>query len=42
VKLFGDDLGVLVEKANEIARVAGSIRGMRDSRVDRVGGQTLL
>ena len=42
VKLFGDDLGVLVEKANEIARVAGSIRGMRDSRVDRVGGQQYM
>ncbi|MCC6588614.1 MAG: efflux RND transporter permease subunit [Bryobacterales bacterium] len=42
VKLFGDDLGVLVEKANEIARVAGSIRGIRDSRVDRVGGQQYM
>jgi len=42
VKLFGDDLGVLVEKANEIARVAGTIRGMRDSRVDRVGGQQYM
>lgn len=42
VKLFGDDLGVLIQKANEIARVAGTIRGMRDSRVDRVGGQQYL
>ena len=42
VKLFGDDLDVLVEKANEIARVAGTIRGLRDTRVDRVGGQQYL
>ncbi len=42
VKLFGDDLAVLVAKANEIARVAGSVRGMRDSRIDRVGGQQYL
>ncbi len=42
VKLFGDDLDVLIEKANEIARVAHSVRGFRDSRVDRVGGQQYL
>jgi cobalt-zinc-cadmium resistance protein CzcA len=42
VKLFGDDLDVLVQKANEIARVAGTIRGLRDTRVDRVGGQQYL
>ncbi len=42
VKLFGDDLDVLINKANEIARVAGTIRGMRDTRIDRVGGQQYL
>src|SRR4051794_9039151 len=42
VKLFGDDLDVLIEKVNEIARVAHSVRGFRDSRVDRVGGQQYL
>jgi cobalt-zinc-cadmium resistance protein CzcA len=42
VKLFGDDLAVLVDTANEIARVASTIAGMRDSRVDRVGGQQYL
>ena len=42
VKIFGDDLNKLVEKANEIARVAASVRGMRDTRVDRVGGQQYL
>lgn len=42
VKLFGDDLDLLIEKANHISRVASSIRGMRDTRVDRVGGQQYL
>jgi cobalt-zinc-cadmium resistance protein CzcA len=42
VKLFGDDLDILVEKANEIAKVASTIPGMRDTRVDRVGGQQYL
>src|SRR3954451_4239132 len=42
VKLFGDDLDVLIDKANDIARVAHSVRGFRDSRVDRVGGQQYL
>lgn len=42
VKLFGDDLDVLIERANHIATVARSIRGFRDSRVDRVGGQQYL
>src|SRR3954447_12649055 len=42
VKLFGDDLDVLIDKANDIARVAHSVRGFRDSRVDRVGGQQSL
>lgn len=42
VKIFGDDLETLVEKANQVARVASTIRGMRDSRIDRVGGQQYL
>lgn len=42
VKIFGNDLNLLVEKANEIARVAGTIEGMRDTRIDRVGGQQYL
>ena len=42
VKIFGDDLKVLLAKANEVARVAARIRGIRDSRVDRVGGQQYL
>jgi cobalt-zinc-cadmium resistance protein CzcA len=42
VKVFGDDLNVLIAKAQEIAKVASSIRGTQDTRVDRVGGQQYL
>ncbi|MGE5522662.1 MAG: efflux RND transporter permease subunit [Rhodospirillaceae bacterium] len=42
VKLFGDDLEVLREKADDIARVARSVHGMRDLRVERIGGQQYL
>jgi cobalt-zinc-cadmium resistance protein CzcA len=42
VMLYGDDLELLVQKANEIAKVATSIQGTQDTRVDRVGGQQYL
>ncbi len=42
VMLYGDDLEILAEKARDIARVAGTIRGTQDTRVDRVGGQQYL
>jgi cobalt-zinc-cadmium resistance protein CzcA len=42
VKLFGDDLQALRVKADEIARVAGTVRGVRDMRVERIGGQQYL
>jgi heavy metal efflux system protein len=42
VKVFGDDLDVLIKKANQIASVARQVRGFRDVRVDRVGGQQYL
>jgi cobalt-zinc-cadmium resistance protein CzcA len=42
VKIFGDDLDQLIGKANEVAKIARSIRGLRDTRVDRVGGQQYL
>ncbi len=42
VMLYGDDLDLLVAKANEIAKVASSIHGTQDTRVDRVGGQQYL
>jgi heavy metal efflux system protein len=42
VKIFGDDLDVLIEKAQQVAQVATTIRGTQDTRVDRVGGQQYL
>ncbi len=42
VKIFGDDLDTLIEKAREVAKVASGIQGTQDTRVDRVGGQQYL
>ncbi|MEZ0231442.1 MAG: efflux RND transporter permease subunit [Methylophilaceae bacterium] len=42
VKIFGSDIAVLKAKADEIARVAGSIDGATDMRVDKVTGQQYL
>jgi cobalt-zinc-cadmium resistance protein CzcA len=42
VKIFGDDLNTLVAKAQEIAKVASTVSGTEDTRVDRVGGQQYL
>jgi len=42
VKVFGDDLAVLKDKADMIARVAAGIRGAQDLRVERITGQQYL
>ena len=42
IKLFGDDMGLLKLKADAIAKVATSIKGARDLRVERVTGQQYL
>jgi cobalt-zinc-cadmium resistance protein CzcA len=42
VKLFGDDLEVLRRKADEIADVLGTVRGVRDIKVEQVFGQPYL
>jgi cobalt-zinc-cadmium resistance protein CzcA len=42
VKVFGDDLDRLKAVAEDIARVARNVQGMRDMRVERVGGQQYL
>ena len=42
VKIFGDDLQRLKEVGDEIARVAGGIRGAQDLRVERITGQQYL
>lgn len=42
VKIFGDDLQTLLARARDVARVAGTIRGTGDIKVDRVAGQQNL
>ena len=42
IKLFGEDLAVLRQKSEEIARVLNGIPGTRDLRLDRVSGQPYL
>ncbi|WP_367026386.1 CusA/CzcA family heavy metal efflux RND transporter [Methylococcus sp. ANG] len=42
IKLFGDDLSVLKEKGDEIAKVLKDIKGTKDLRVERVTGQQYL
>lgn len=42
IKLFGDDLGVLADKAAEIAGVVGGVRGAADVQVDQVSGAPQL
>ncbi|GGC15854.1 cytochrome-c peroxidase [Oxalicibacterium flavum] len=42
VKVFGEDLDRLLQKAQEVARVAEKIQGARDIRVERVAGQQYL
>jgi len=42
IKLFGEDLHVLKQKADEIAAVAGGVRGAADMQVDQVSGTPQL
>lgn len=42
VKIFGDDLDLLIAKANDVAKVATTIRGTSDIKIDRVSGQQNL
>jgi cobalt-zinc-cadmium resistance protein CzcA len=42
VKIFGEDMAVLKAKAEEIAKLAGEIRGATDMRVEKVSGQQYL
>jgi cobalt-zinc-cadmium resistance protein CzcA len=42
VKVFGDDLEALKATANEIAKVAESVNGAQDIRVERLTGQEYL
>ncbi len=42
VKLFGDDLAILRSKAEEIAGVLETVRGVRDIKVEQLFGQPYL
>lgn len=42
IKLFGEDLDLLLVKANEIAAVLGEVDGARDVQVDQVTGSPQL
>lgn len=42
VKIFGDDMVKLKNKADEIAKIAGTVQGAVDIRVEKVSGQQYL
>jgi len=42
VKIFGDDMGKLKSKAEEIVKIAGAIPGAVDLRVEKISGQQYL
>ena len=42
IKVFGDDLELLLSTANNLARVGSSITGARDMRVEKISGQQYL
>jgi len=42
IKIFGDDIDVLLEKANEAAKTASGVRGTADIKIDRMKGQQNL
>lgn len=42
IKLFGDDLDAMAQKASEMARVLGSIQGASDVKVEQVTGLPVL
>jgi cobalt-zinc-cadmium resistance protein CzcA len=42
VKLFGDDLEILKEKADEIASIMQTIAGVKDVKVEQIAGQPYL
>lgn len=42
IKLFGDDMDVLKERADEIAKIVSSVKGAKDVRVEQTAGQPYL
>ena len=42
VKIFGEDLHALKQKADEIAKIAGTVQGATEIKVEKVSGQQYL
>ncbi len=42
IKIFGDDLDTLKDKADEIAKVMSGVKGTEDLRIEQVSGQPYL
>jgi len=42
IKLFGDDMDVLKNKADEIAKIVSKVKGIEDLRVEQVSGQSYV
>lgn len=42
VKIFGDDLELLLESGNDVAKVLGEIQGASDIKVEQVSGLSML
>lgn len=42
VKIFGEDLDALKQKADEIAKIAGTVKGATEIKVEKVSGQQYL
>lgn len=42
VKIFGDDFSVLLDRAAQVAQVAGTVEGTGDIKIDRILGQQNL
>ncbi|MCB9757008.1 MAG: efflux RND transporter permease subunit [Candidatus Omnitrophica bacterium] len=42
IKLFGDDMDILKNKADEIAKIVSKVKGVEDLRVEQVSGQSYV
>src|SRR3989338_5545810 len=42
IKLFGDDMDILKNKADEIAKIVSRVKGVEDLRVEQVSGQSYV
>ncbi len=42
IKLFGDDMDMLKNKADEIAKIVSKVKGVEDLRVEQVSGQSYV